>query len=120
MLKQGYAHRMNFVIVPYSDNVVQVLKIAYTRGFISGFTLSQAAIKVFLKWTLEGEPGLQLVQTYSKPSKPHSVTFASFLNLHIKSCSITPIWLFKTKFGYVDQFTVYKQKVGGELLAILN
>lgn len=120
MLKQGYKHRMNFVIVPYSVSVVELLKIAYSRGFISGFQLSNNAIKIFLKWTLEGEAGIQNLQAYSKPSASHRLHYTTFVNMHIRSCAITPIWIFKTKQGYIDHFNIYKNKIGGDLIAIFN
>ena len=120
MLKQGYTHRMNFIIVPYSTAVVDILKIVYARGFISGFQLSNKAIKIFLKWTLEGDAGLQSLRTYSKPSSSHRLKYCKFLRAHIQTCAITPVWLFKTKQGYSDHFDVYKYKVGGDLIAIIN
>jgi len=120
MLKQGYLHRMNFIIVPYSASVLDILKLTYKRGFISGFQFSGNAIKIFLKWTPAGDAGLQTLQTYSKPSRPHQLHFRTFVQTHIQSCAITPIWIFKTKHGYIDHFSVYKYKVGGDLIAIFN
>lgn len=120
MLKQGYKHKFNFVILPYSADIVELLKINYKHGFISGFQLSSSAIKVFLKWSVEGSAGIQTIKLFAKPSTPHRLKFKAFVNAHIRSCAIAPIWLFKSKLGYTDHYALYKNKLGGSLVAILK
>lgn len=120
MLRQGYIHRLNFVIIPYSYEVSCLLKLSYKHGLIAGFQSTHSALKVFLKWSLEGESVFQTVKTYSKPSYSHEIQYQQFIKCHLKTCSISPVWLFKTKLGYTDQYSLYKNKIGGTLMAIIN
>ena len=120
LLKQSQKHYLNFIIVPHSSENIAILRLLHQYGYIAGFQSSGTALKIFLKWSLNGEASFQKIKTFSKPSWPHTLRYNSFLSVYIKSNAITPLWLFKTNLGYLDQYGLLKKKLGGTLLLVIS
>jgi len=120
MLKQSQKHYWNFIIVPNDPESLAILCLLHKYGHISGFHSSGTALKIFLKWSLNGEASFQKLKTFSKPSWPHTLQYKSFLSMYLKSNAITPLWLFKTNKGYFDQYNLLKKKIGGTLLLVVS
>ena len=93
------------------------LKLLWDEGFIVGYKIiDNKKLKVFLKYCKIGNPAINSIEFVSKPG--HKIYFSTQQIWKLNSTKTFII--FSTNRGLMSLNNCKKNKIGGELLIILN
>lgn len=118
-IKNGQMVKKNVIISFRKKSYELFLKILWNEGFISGYRINsqnQNSLEIFLKYTKNGKPIIKTLNSLSKPSKKVYYSFKQIWKLS----SSKMFMVFSTNRGLKSLNECKKQKIGGELLFIIN
>ena len=118
-IKNGQMAKKNVIISFKKKSYESFLKILWSEGFISGYKIdfhNQNSLEIFLKYTKNGKPIIKILNSLSKPSKKVYYSFKQIWKLD----SSRMFMVFSTNHGLKSLNECKKQKIGGELLFLIN
>jgi small subunit ribosomal protein S8 len=115
----------NFVLLRYSKQNCEILKIFTKEGYILGYTLldnSKNEIKVYLKYKGSWIK-TPLISQLNRISKPGQRIYSSYKNFYkiIKFLKYNQgVGIISTSNGIMNHFKAYNYKKGGEILCYIK
>ncbi len=103
------------VYLTYSKNLLEIIKILRSEGYIRGFFFNSSEIIVFLKYFNNRFP-FKTIYLVSKPSRR---IFYSYNDL-LKKEKNDGIFILNTSFGILSSKLAIKKNVGGEVIFFIN
>lgn len=118
-IKNGQMAKKSVIISSKKKSCESFLKILWDAGFISGYRIDSQNhnnLEIFLKYTKNGKPIIKKLNFLSKPSQKFYYSFKQIWKLDSPKMFI----VFSTNRGLKSLDECKKQKIGGELLFIIN
>ena len=103
------------VCLTYSKNLLEIIKILRSEGYIRGFIFNSSEIIVFLKYFNNRSP----FKTICLVSKPSRRIFYSYNDL-MKKKKTDGIFILNTSFGILSSKLAIKKNIGGEVIFFIN
>ena len=103
------------VCLDYSTNLLKIIKILRSEGYIRGFSLKSSGIVVFLKY-FNNRSTFKNLYLVSKPSRR---VFYSHIDL-LKKNKKNGLFILNTSQGILSSKSAMNQNVGGEVIFFIN
>jgi small subunit ribosomal protein S8 len=103
------------VCLTYSKNLLKIIEILRTEGYIRGFYTNSSGITVFLKYFNNRSP-FKTIRLVSKPSRR---IFYSYNDL-LKKEKADGFFILNTSFGILSSKLAIKKNIGGEVIFFIN
>lgn len=103
------------VCLTYSKNLLKIIEILRTEGYIRGFSMNSSGITVFLKYFNNRSP-FKTIRLVSKPSRR---IFYSYNDL-LKKEKADGFFILNTSFGILSSKLAIKKNIGGEVIFFIN
>jgi ribosomal protein S8 len=108
--KRGYERKKGWIDLPYqSSQVIELIEIRCEEGYLLGWTKEKKGLKVYLRYTPDGQPSRSAVKRRWKPSRERSVDSHQLWGVNGEMGR----YLLQTSKGRRTSVEARKQKVGG-------
>ena len=96
---------------------LSLLNFLWNHGYITGYRIKNSRhVEILLKYSRDGNPSLNNVQSISKPSKRIYMSANQFWKLNVTNTFL----IVSTNQGLKSLEDCKKQKLGGEILAVIK
>ena len=115
-IKNAQMAKKGIIFISEKKICESFLKILWDEGFISGYSVMNNKIKVFLKYTKTGQPTINSLKFISKPGQRIYYSIKQIWKLDSSKLFI----IFSTNKGLKSINQCKKHNLGGEPLLIIN
>ncbi len=115
-IKNAQMAKKGIIFISEKKICESFLKILWDEGFISGYSVMNNKIKVFLKYTKTGKPTINSLKFISKPGQRIYYSIKQIWKLDSSKLFI----IFSTNKGLKSINQCKKHNLGGEPLLIIN